>query len=105
MNTPMAATAATLIMLKNGDGCPGEADVTRTGHLESESTKEAYANQHDRAAVIENRIANAELERDAARSAGLQERYLAAYVLIEALELQLAQLSERSRPRHNVSGR
>jgi hypothetical protein len=36
------------------------------------------------------RIARAESERDAWRSAGNEEKYLEAYFLVEALELQFA---------------
>jgi hypothetical protein len=39
--------------------------------------------------AIRNRIAKAEFERDTWRVAGLQEKYLAAYFRVEALELQL----------------
>jgi hypothetical protein len=43
------------------------------------------------------RIAKAETERDTWRAAGMQEQYLAAYVLVEALDLQLAQLRRQQR--------
>jgi hypothetical protein len=36
------------------------------------------------------RIARAEVERDAWRTAGNEEKYLEAYFLVEALELQFA---------------
>ena len=36
------------------------------------------------------RIARAEVQRDAWRTAGNEEKYLEAYFLVEALELQLA---------------
>jgi hypothetical protein len=42
--------------------------------------------------VLQVRIAKAEADRDAWRAAGLQEKYLEAYSLVEALELQLHQL-------------
>jgi hypothetical protein len=38
------------------------------------------------------RIAKAESERDGWRAAGRQERYLEAYLMVEALELQLERL-------------
>ena len=41
--------------------------------------------------ALKKRIAKAEFERDTSRAAGLQEKYLAAYVLVEALELQLGE--------------
>lgn len=41
-------------------------------------------------AGLQRRIAKAESDRDMARSAGAQEQYLASYVLVEALDLQLA---------------
>lgn len=44
--------------------------------------------QHDIAA-IRDRLAKAEADRDAWRAAGLQEKYLEAYGLVEMLERQL----------------
>lgn len=41
---------------------------------------------------IAARLAKAEAERDAWRAAGMQEKYLEAYSMVEALELQLARL-------------
>jgi hypothetical protein len=43
------------------------------------------------------RIARAESQRDAWRAAGMEEKYLEAYFLVEALELQL---DECMRGRH-----
>lgn len=43
-------------------------------------------------AAIEVRIAKAESERDSWRSSGRQEKYLDAYSMVEALELQLDRL-------------
>lgn len=40
-------------------------------------------------AAIRGRIAKAEAERDAWRAAGLQEKYLEAYSLVDTLERQL----------------
>lgn len=47
---------------------------------------------------FKDRIARAESERDAWRLAGREEKYLEAYFMVEALELQL---DERLR-RHNA---
>jgi hypothetical protein len=41
---------------------------------------------------LEERLARAESERDAWRAAGRQEKYLEAYSMVEALEVQLDQL-------------
>lgn len=41
--------------------------------------------------AIKIRIAKAESERDAWRLAGLEEKYIEAYSMVEALELQLEQ--------------
>ena len=41
--------------------------------------------------AIKSRIAKAESERDAWRLAGLEEKYIEAYSMVEALELQLEQ--------------
>lgn len=46
--------------------------------------------------AIKRRIAEAECKRDTWRAAGLEEKYLAAYFAVEALELQL---DERLRAR------
>ena len=40
--------------------------------------------------TLKARLARAESERDAWRVAGVQEKYLEAYSMVEALELQLA---------------
>lgn len=42
--------------------------------------------------ALQVRIAKAEAERDAWRTSGVQEKYLEAYTMVEALELQLHQL-------------
>jgi hypothetical protein len=49
-------------------------------------------------ATLETRLARAESERDAWRVAGVQERYLEAYSMVEALELQLAERLRQPRP-------
>ena len=49
---------------------------------------------------LKGRISKAEYERDAWRGAGLQEQYLAAYVLVEALEIQLWE--KLRTPRHDL---
>lgn len=51
------------------------------------------SDQHDTTA-IRARIARAESERDAWRAAGSEEKYLEAYVTVEALRMQL---DERAR--------
>lgn len=42
--------------------------------------------------ALQERIARSETERDAWRSSGLQEKYLEAYSMVDALELQLDRL-------------
>jgi hypothetical protein len=42
--------------------------------------------------VMKARIAKAAAERDGWRAAGRQEKYLEAYLMVEALELQLERL-------------
>jgi hypothetical protein len=46
-------------------------------------------------AALQARIARAESERDGWRASGMQEKYLEAYSMVEALELQLDQLRQR----------
>jgi hypothetical protein len=48
-------------------------------------------------ATLEARIAKAESERDGWRVAGMQEKYLEAYSMVEALELQLELLQRAVR--------
>ena len=49
--------------------------------------------------ALRNRLAKAEADRETWRAAGLQDRYLAAYFAVEALELQLdKRLREQPRP-------
>lgn len=43
-------------------------------------------------AALRLRLAKAQADRDTWRVAGLQEQYLAAYFLVEALDLQIEQL-------------
>jgi len=45
-------------------------------------------------AALRERIAKAQAERDTWRTSGMQEKYLEAYSLVEALELQLARLRD-----------
>jgi hypothetical protein len=40
-------------------------------------------------AILQDRIAKAQSERDGWRTSGMQEKYLEAYSMVEALELQL----------------
>ena len=49
----------------------------------------ALAALHDDIAAIKSRIAKTEKDRDAWKMSGLNEKYLEAYFLVEALELQL----------------
>jgi len=49
---------------------------------------------HQEAVALRLRIARAELERDAWRASGLQEKYLEAYSMVEALEVQLERLRQ-----------
>lgn len=56
------------------------------------------SDQHDTTA-IRARIARAESERDAWRAAGSEEKYLEAYVTVEALRMQLDE-----RARHDDAG-
>jgi hypothetical protein len=51
----------------------------------------------DDIAAIQVRIAKAESERDSWRVSGMQEKYLEAYSMVEALELQLEQLRQAAR--------
>jgi hypothetical protein len=49
-------------------------------------------------AAMQLRIAKAESERESWRVSGMQEKYLEAYSMVEALELQLEQLRKATRP-------
>ena len=49
----------------------------------------ALASLHDDIAAIKSRIAKTEQDRDVWKMSGLHEKYLEAYFLVEALELQL----------------
>jgi hypothetical protein len=48
-------------------------------------------------AAMQMRIAKAEAERDSWRVSGMQEKYLEAYSMVEALELQLDLLRRAAR--------
>jgi hypothetical protein len=48
--------------------------------------------------ALQVRIARAETERDTWRVSGMQEKYLEAYSMVEALELQLDLLRKAGRP-------
>lgn len=48
-------------------------------------------------AALQLRIAKAESERDSWRGSGMQEKYLEAYSMVEALELQLDFLRRAAR--------
>lgn len=63
-------------------------------------------NQQDGLAMARRRLLKAESDRDLWRAAGEHEKYMEAYCLCEALELQLGALSnlvsqERLRPAHS----
>jgi hypothetical protein len=49
-------------------------------------------------AALQVRIAKAGSERDSWRVSGMQEKYLEAYSMVEALELQLDRLRQAARP-------
>jgi hypothetical protein len=49
-------------------------------------------------AAMQERIARAAVERDTWRASGMQEKYLEAYSMVEALELQLDGLRQASLP-------
>jgi hypothetical protein len=48
-------------------------------------------------AAMQVRIAKAESERESWRVSGMQEKYLEAYSMVEALELQLEHLRQAAR--------
>ena len=50
----------------------------------------------EQVSALKLRIARSELQRDAWRAAGREEKYLEAYFMVEALELQLAARVARS---------
>lgn len=52
---------------------------------------------HEDIAALQVRIARAESERDSWRVSGMQEKYLEAYSMVEALELQLDFLRRAAR--------
>ena len=51
----------------------------------------------ERIATMQERIVKAESERDSWRAAGMQEKYLEAYSMVEALGLQLDLLQKAVR--------
>ena len=51
---------------------------------------------HEEIDAARSRIATAQTQRDAWRASGLQEKYLEAFSLVEALELQLDALLHRA---------
>ncbi len=53
---------------------------------------------HEEARALQLRVARAEIERDAWQAAGLQEKYLEAYSMVEALQLQLDRLHASAVP-------
>lgn len=48
--------------------------------------------RHEEISAMQERIARSETQRDAWRASGVQEKYLEAYSMVEALELQLDRL-------------
>jgi hypothetical protein len=50
---------------------------------------------HDEIAALRARIARRETERDAMRASGRQEKYLAAFCVVESLERQLERLRQQ----------
>lgn len=50
--------------------------------------------RHEEISAMQERIARTETQRDAWRASGVQEKYLEAYSMVEALELQLDRLRE-----------
>ena len=55
-------------------------------------------NQQKDIAAMQERIARAAVERDTWQASGMQEKYLEAYSMVEALELQLDGLRQASLP-------
>jgi len=51
----------------------------------------------ERIAAMQQRIVKTESERDSWRASGMQEKYLEAYSMVEALELQLDLLQKAVR--------
>ena len=50
--------------------------------------------RHEEISALQARIARTKTQRDAWRASGVQEKYLEAYSMVEALELQLDRLRE-----------
>ena len=57
--------------------------------MDTEDTRTTPAFLQDRIAGLKRRLARAESDRDAWRAAGMQENYLGACSMVEALTLQL----------------
>jgi hypothetical protein len=49
---------------------------------------------HEEISALQARIAKAQSERDTWRTSGMQEKYLEAYSLVEALEVDLERLRQ-----------
>jgi hypothetical protein len=58
---------------------------------------QAVMSSQEDIAAMQVRIAKAESERDSWRVSGMQEKYLEAYSMVEALELQLERLRQAAR--------
>jgi hypothetical protein len=70
--------------------------VDQAAPVASFQRRDAMSFQEDIAA-LRGRIAKAESERDGWRVSGMQEKYLEAYSMVEALELQLDVLRKAAR--------
>jgi hypothetical protein len=55
--------------------------------------------RHEEISALQERIARTETQCDAWRASGVQEKYLEAYSMVEALELQLDRVRESGRTR------
>jgi hypothetical protein len=53
---------------------------------------------HDEITALQQRIVRAQVERDGWHAAGLREKYLEAYSMVEALELQLERVRAGALP-------
>jgi hypothetical protein len=71
--------------------------VDQAAPVASFQRRDAMSFQEDIAA-LQVRIAKAESDRDSWRVSGLQEKYLEAYSMVEAMALQLDVLRKAARP-------
>src|SRR5690242_17738359 len=95
-----APTEERKVALHGGSPAPEHALVPRPPLYVGAQTRDPAAAQasamtlHEEITALQQRIVRAQAERDGWRAAGLLEKYLEGYSLVEALELQL----ERLRP-------